>query len=133
MGEINPSDNGHRRSAQLVLVLNVSLASDTQEALLRALAAANGSAASVSPVDGPEIVQVENLWLSLREAAQHIGVSTSTLYKYASQRKIESRKLGGRLQFRRAVLDCFMQEQVRPVYRENRPRSIMGSALSSGK
>jgi len=133
MGETNFSENGRGRPTQLVVVLNVSLASETQEALLRILAAANRTAAPVSPVAGPEIMQSEVLWLSLGEAAQHMGVSTSTLYKYASQRKIESRKLGGRLQFRRAVLDRFIEEQVRPVHRATQPRSIMPAALGSGK
>ncbi len=133
MGDSNFNENGRRRPTQMVLVLNVSLAAETQEALLSVLAAATGSAVPVVPVAGPEVVQAEDLWLSLSEAAQHMGVSTSTLHKYASQRKIESRKLGGRLQFRRAVLDRFMHEQVRPVHRTTRPRSIMPTALGSGK
>jgi Helix-turn-helix domain len=42
-------------------------------------------------------------WLPHVEAAKFLGVSISTLYRYACQKKIEARKLGGRLEYRRTT------------------------------
>lgn len=89
--------------------------------------------------DGPvplEIVphqpQPEDPWLDHSAAAEYLGVSKSTLYKYACQQKIEYRKLCGRLEYRRSGLDRFKHEQIRPARRSER-RSIITSAHSSGK
>jgi excisionase family DNA binding protein len=112
--------------------LNVSLAAETQDTLLSALAAASSPVRGAEPA-GPRIVESDDPWLALGDAAQHLGISTSTLYKYASQGKIESRKLAGRLQFRRSALDRFMEEKVRPARHVTRPRSIIAAALGSGK
>jgi excisionase family DNA binding protein len=79
------------------------------------------------------MVESDDAWLALGEAAHYMEISTSTLYKYASQGKIESRKLAGRLQFRRSALDRFMEEKVRPARHPTRPRSIIPAALGSGK
>jgi excisionase family DNA binding protein len=133
MTETNLQENGSKRPTQLVLVVNITLAAETQEALVGALAAA--ARPGVRPVTavGSPVAQVEDPWLGLGDAAQHLGVSSSTLYKYASQGKIESRKLAGRLQFRRSLLDRFMAEQVRPARPGARLRSIIPAALGSGK
>ncbi len=130
MTDPNLQENVSKRLTQLVLVLNITLAAETQEALVSALAAAARPHATAA---GLSVPQADDPWLGLGDAAQHLGVSTSTLYKYASQGKIESRKLAGRLQFRRSLLDRFMAEQVRPVRRAARLRSIIPAALGSGK
>ena len=57
----------------------------------------------------------------------------STLYQYASQKKIECRKLGGRLEYHRSTLDQFKDQQIRPAHRWFSPRSIIPPALGSGK
>jgi len=72
-------------------------------------------------------------WLSHVEAAKYLGISKNTLYHYACQQRVECRKLGGRLEYRRSVLDRFKEEQVRPARRSQRPRSIIKPALGSGK
>jgi excisionase family DNA binding protein len=75
----------------------------------------------------------EELWLKHREAAEYLGISKSTLYQYACQQKIECRKLGGRLEYRRSTLDQFKDQQIRPAHRWLAQRRIIPAALGSGK
>lgn len=72
-------------------------------------------------------------WLKHPDAAEYLGIATSTLYRYACQHRIESRKLAGRLEYRRSVLDKFKDLQIRPAKRWSSPRSIIPTALGSGK
>ena len=118
---------------QLVFVLEVTLASESQRNLLSALTTVARPDALPSPLAVAPIPPGQGAWLALKDAAQYIGVSTSTLYKYASQRRIESRKLAGRLQFRRSLLDRFIAEQVRPARPEAATQGIIQPALGSGK
>jgi excisionase family DNA binding protein len=84
----------------------------------------------------PEITSLRAIpkdpWLRQTEAANYLGISKSTLYQYACQRKIECRKLGGRLEYRRSTLDQFKDLQVRRTH-EWFPKSIITTALGSGK
>jgi len=75
----------------------------------------------------------DNPWLDLGQSAGYLGISTSTLYKYSSQRKIESRKVAGKLQFRKSELDAFLEKQIRPARRSANSPGIITSALCSGK
>jgi excisionase family DNA binding protein len=70
-------------------------------------------------------------WLPHVEAAKFLGVSISTLYRYACQKKIEARKLGGRLEYRRSTLDKFKNQQIRPA-QCSRTQGIITPALGSG-
>jgi hypothetical protein len=72
-------------------------------------------------------------WLKHPEAAEYLGIATSTLYRYACQQRIESRKLCGRLEYRRSVLDKFKDLHIRPATRWLSPGGIIPSALGSGK
>jgi excisionase family DNA binding protein len=72
-------------------------------------------------------------WLKHGEAAEYLGVSKSTLYQYACQHKIECRKLAGRLEYRRSTLDRFKDLQIRSARRWFSQRSIIPTALGSGK
>ena len=72
-------------------------------------------------------------WLKHPEAAEYLGISKSTLYQYACQQKIECRKMCGRLEYRRSTLDQFIDHQMRPAHRPLSRRSIIPSALGSGK
>ena len=72
-------------------------------------------------------------WLTHPEAAHYLGMSTSTLYRYACQHRIESRKLCGRLEYQRSTLDRFKESQIRPVARWPSSGRIISSALGSGK
>ena len=71
-------------------------------------------------------------WLAHPEAADYLGVSKSTLYRFACEGRIETRKLGGRLEYRRLTLDKFKEQQIRPA-RRHRTRGIITPTLGSGK
>jgi excisionase family DNA binding protein len=75
----------------------------------------------------------EDPWFKHAEAAEYLGISKSTLYQYTCQRKIEFRKLGGRLEYRRSTLDQFKDQQISPSRQWFSQRSIMAAALGSGK
>lgn len=72
-------------------------------------------------------------WLEHSEAAEYLGVARSTLYRYACQERIETRKLGGRLEYRRSTLEKFKDQHVRPARRLPHRRGIISPALGSGK
>ena len=72
-------------------------------------------------------------WLNHGEAADYLGISKSTLYQYASQEKIECRKLGARLEYLRSTLDRFKDQQIRTARRCLMQGSIIPTALGSGK
>lgn len=71
-------------------------------------------------------------WLGHSEAADYLGVAKSTLYRFACEGRIESRKLGGRLEYSRLTLDKFKEQQIRPA-RRPRTRGIITPTLGSGK
>jgi len=71
-------------------------------------------------------------WLAHSEAADYLGVAKSTLYRFVCEGRIETRKIGGRLEYRRATLDKFKEQQVRPA-RRSRTRGIITPTLGSGK
>jgi len=72
-------------------------------------------------------------WLSHSDAAAYLGVSKSTLYHYSCHEEIERRKLGGRLEYRRSVLDKFKQAHTLPASCGSTSARIIASAHSSGK
>jgi excisionase family DNA binding protein len=88
------------------------------------------------PID-PQIAPLrsvsEDPWLRQTEAANYLGISKSTLYQYACQHKIECRKLGGRLEYRRSTLDRFKDLQIRRTHEWFPRKSIITTALGSGK
>lgn len=75
----------------------------------------------------------EDPWLEHSEAAEYLGVARSTLYRYACEERIEARKLGGRLEYRRSTLDKFKDQHVRPARRSPRRGRIITPVLGSGK
>jgi excisionase family DNA binding protein len=106
--------------------------------LLALLAQVNGDFGS--PVTG-QIADVRTMnsprrqsesWLGHPEAADYLGVSKSTLYRFACEGRIETRKLGGRLEYSRLTLDKFKEQQIRPA-RRHRSRGIIAPTLGSGK
>jgi excisionase family DNA binding protein len=86
----------------------------------------------ISPIVSPQ-TDFEDPWLKHPEASEYLGISKSTLYRYACQQTIESRKLGGRLGYHRSTLDRFKNRQIRPARRNAEPGSIITRALGSGK
>jgi excisionase family DNA binding protein len=75
----------------------------------------NFSTLAIAPTEDSSTV-----WLTHREAAKCLGISTTTLYRYAEQERIESRKIGNRLEYRRSALDQFKEQHVRPARRPRR-------------
>ena len=75
----------------------------------------------------------EDRWLEHTEAAECLGISKSTLYRYVSQERIECRKIGGRLEYRQSALEKLKSEQTRPARLSHHAGGIIPSALSSGK
>ena len=71
-------------------------------------------------------------WLGHSEAADYLGMAKSTLYRFVCEGRIETRKLGGRLEYSRLTLDKFKEQQIRPA-RRPRTRAIIAPTLGSGK
>jgi excisionase family DNA binding protein len=121
-----------------VLVACLVFRAQTPEHLIQKIREALTAIAVQTP-PGPIDSQIKSLqsisedpWLRQTEAANYLGISKSTLYQYACQHKIECRKLGGRLEYRRSTLDRFKDLQVRRTHEWCR-RSIITTALGSGK
>jgi excisionase family DNA binding protein len=49
--------------------------------------------------------------MNIRQAAQYLGVSTDTLYKYVGQGKVPAFRLGNRWRFKKSMLDAWMEEK----------------------
>ena len=54
--------------------------------------------------------------MDIRQAAEYLGISGDTLYRYASEGFVPAFKLGNRWRFRKSLLDAWMDEKsgVRP-------------------
>ena len=89
-----------------------------------------GQIADVRTMNSPR--PQSDSWLGHPEAADYLGVSKSTLYRFACEGRIETRKLGGRLEYSRLTLDKFKEQQIRPA-RRHRTRGIITPTLGSGK
>ena len=133
----DPTGKGH--AGDPTVVACVVFQTRDPEQLVHLLREALTGIADQAPASSPVSPTVplktgsEDQWLRHPEAAQYLGISTSTLYRYACQQKIESRKLCGRLEYRRSILDTFKDLQIRPASRWPSSRSIIPSALGSGK
>lgn len=94
-----------------------------------------GSRLSDAPLNPPQpgttTVTQSSSWLTHIEAAAYLGVAVSTLYRYAEQQRIECRKIGNRLEYRRTSLDRFKDQQIRPA-RRPQGRGIIATTLGSG-
>ena len=51
--------------------------------------------------------------MNIREAAQYLGITPDTLYKYVSLERIPAFKLGNRWRFKKTVLDEWMEMKSR--------------------
>lgn len=49
--------------------------------------------------------------MDIRQAADYLGISGDTLYRYASEGFVPAFKLGNRWRFKRSLLDSWMDEQ----------------------
>ncbi len=132
-----PKPTGHDQSTGPALVAYIFIVQKEAEAPLEALRRLVLQGASQGPIDFPMTEKPSSpsadLWLPHSGAAKYLGISESTLYRYAEQEKIECRKLCGRLQYRLMSLDKFKEQHVRPARRPSRNRVIIPTAPSSGK
>ncbi|WP_263380112.1 helix-turn-helix domain-containing protein [Granulicella paludicola] len=49
--------------------------------------------------------------MDIRQAAEYLGISGDTLYRYASEGFVPAFKLGNRWRFRKSLLDNWMDEK----------------------
>ncbi len=102
--------------------------------MLQQLLAAAADRTAVVPPDFRKIAQEGvDSWLEHAAAAEYLGVGRSTLYRYAEEEQIESRKFCGRLEYRLSSLDEFKARHVRPARRSRHESGIIQSAPRSGK
>jgi excisionase family DNA binding protein len=129
-----PAANGSESPRLLACLLILPTDAESIVTLLRNLAASLPCTAAFPLVAGADSAKAtDDPWLNHEEAADYLGISRSTLYQYGSQRKIECRKLGGRLEYLRSTLDQFKDQQIRPTHRCLTRGSIIPTALGSGK
>jgi hypothetical protein len=123
-----------RQSACAYVLVIPRIEGPVLETLQKLLAALSTQEPVALPID-PRKAQLEVMdsWLSHSAAAKHLGISESTLYRYAEHRILESRKLCGRLQYRLSSLDKFKDQQVRRAHRSLTDRAILPNAPTSGK
>jgi len=118
-----------------MLVACFVLPAEQAEKLISMLQDIVRSPVSEAPLNLPQpaitSLTQSNSWLTHVEAASYLRVAVSTLYRYAEQERIECRKIGNRLEYRRASLDRFKEQQIRPA-RRPRARGIMAPTLGSG-
>ncbi len=62
--------------------------------------------------------------MDIRQAADYLGISSDTLYRYASENFVPAFKLGNRWRFKKNLLDAWMDRQsgVVPAIAEVKPR-----------
>ena len=58
-----------------------------------------------------QVVMVPREVMDIRQAADYLGVSADTLYRYASEGFVPAFKLGNRWRFRKSLLDGWMDEK----------------------
>lgn len=73
------------------------------------------TALTLSPRTSPA-TQNRSAWearevMDIRQAAEYLGISSDSLYKYASENLIPAFKLGNRWRFKRSLLDNWMELQ----------------------
>ena len=123
------------QNASPVLVACFVLPSEQAESLITMLQriaanSPNASSANTPPDNG--IHEFKSRWLTHSEAASYLGVAVSTLYHYAEQERIECRKIGNRLEYRRSSLDRFKESLIRPARRSRNRGTIAPMLLGSG-
>lgn len=136
-----PASNGanaNHQAAATLLACILLLPKDA-EPVMAILHKLMGTSESQTPVNSTILHKTSSKppsdeeWFNHNEAAAYLGVAKSTLYRYSEQQRIECRKLGGHLEYRRTALDKFKDQHARPARRTDRGECIIPSALSSGK
>ncbi len=66
--------------------------------------------------------------MNIRQAAQYLGVSPDTLYKYVGEQKIPAFKLGNRWRFKKSKLDQWMEEKSNQMEPKSGKKSVAAKA-----
>jgi len=129
------ADDASPRTRLVACLLLVPSDAEPIVALLEQLAASSRipTLPSLSEPGLDAAAVTEDRWLEHIEAAKCLGVSKSTLYRYACQRRIECRKIAGRLEYRQSALERLKREQTRPARLSHHADGIILAALRSGK
>ena len=62
--------------------------------------------------------------MDIRQAAAYLGISSDSLYKYASETVIPAFKLGNRWRFKRSLLDSWMEQQSSLSLVQTAPKTV---------
>lgn len=62
--------------------------------------------------------------MDIRQAADYLGISPDTLYKYASESFIPAFKLGNRWRFKKSRLDDWMDQQSGAAPAQAEPKEV---------
>jgi excisionase family DNA binding protein len=62
--------------------------------------------------------------MDIRQAADYLGISSDTLYKYASEGFIPAFKLGNRWRFKKSRLDDWMDQQSTASLAQPQPKIV---------
>ncbi|HWB32344.1 MAG TPA: helix-turn-helix domain-containing protein [Acidobacteriaceae bacterium] len=57
--------------------------------------------------------------MDIRQAAEYLGISADTLYRYASEGTVPAFRLGNRWKFKRSLLDAWMVKMSSPKAASN--------------
>ena len=57
--------------------------------------------------------------MDIRQAADYLGISADTLYRYASEGTVPAFRLGNRWRFKRSLLDAWMVKMSNPKAASN--------------
>jgi len=72
-----------------------------------------------SPSMAGAVQQMMREVMDIRQAAEYLGISGDTLYRYASEGFIPAFKLGNRWRFKRSLLDAWMVRMSGPKAASN--------------
>jgi excisionase family DNA binding protein len=127
-------DEGSQRPTLLACLLLVPSDAEPIVTLLEQLATSSHAPFPSLLDPAPHVsAAMEDRWLEHTEAAEYLGVARSTLYRYVGHRRIEFRKIAGRLEYRQSTLEKLKEDQIRPARPPLRAQGIIPVALSSGK
>lgn len=63
--------------------------------------------------------------MDIRQASHYLGISTDTLYKYASEGFVPAFKLGNRWRFKKSRLDDWMDQQSNASLAQPAPLEVL--------
>lgn len=71
--------------------------------------------------------------MDIRQAAEYLGISGDTLYRYASESFVPAFKLGNRWRFKKTLLDTWMERQSGVIVEETKVGARQKKPVRSAK